>query len=79
LQNFKKYKKPCSIIVDDNIMIDTYDRHRFARSLSRSRSKVKVICVSVARLEKKSYKKPCSIIMSRPSPNAKVKVTNSTH
>jgi hypothetical protein len=45
-----------------NIMIDTYERHRFARSVSRSRSKVKVICVLVAQL-KKSYKKPCSIIV----------------
>jgi hypothetical protein len=26
-----------------NIMIDTYERHRFARSVSRSRSKVKVV------------------------------------
>jgi hypothetical protein len=44
-----------------NIMIETYKRHRFARSVSRSWSKVKVICVLVAKRKKKSYKKPCSI------------------
>jgi hypothetical protein len=35
-----------------NIMIDTYERHRFTRSVSRSRSKFKVICVLVAKLKK---------------------------
>jgi hypothetical protein len=43
-------------------MIDTYERHRFARSVSRSRSRIKVICLLVAKL-KKTYKKPCSIIV----------------
>jgi hypothetical protein len=37
-------------------MIDTYERHRFARS------KVKVICVLDAKLKKK-HKKLCSIIV----------------
>jgi hypothetical protein len=37
-----------SLLMILNIMIDTYERHRFARSVSRS--KVKVICVLVAKL-----------------------------
>jgi hypothetical protein len=37
-------------------MINTYERHRFARSMSRS--KVKVICVLVAKLLKNHIKSP---------------------
>ena len=37
-------------------MIDTYGRHRFARSMSRSRSKVKVTFVYVAELLKNHEK-----------------------
>jgi hypothetical protein len=39
-----------------NIKIDTYERHRFARSMLRSRSTVKVVCVLVAKLKKIIYK-----------------------
>jgi hypothetical protein len=43
-----------------NIMIDTYERHRFARSVSRS--KVKVICVFIAKL-KKNIKSPVQSLL----------------
>jgi hypothetical protein len=39
-----------SLLMIHNVMIETYERHRFARSVSRSRSRVKVICVLVAKL-----------------------------
>jgi hypothetical protein len=37
-----------SLLMIHNVIIDTYERHRFARSVSRSR--VKVICVLVSKL-----------------------------
>jgi hypothetical protein len=44
-----------------NIMIDTYERHLFARSVSRS--KVKVICVLVAKLKKIHIKSPVQSLL----------------
>jgi hypothetical protein len=44
-------------------MINTYERHLFARSVSRSRSKVKVICVLVAKLKKIYIKSPVQSLL----------------
>jgi hypothetical protein len=44
-------------------MMIAYGWHYFARSVSRSRSKVKVICILVAKRKNKSYKKHCSVIV----------------
>jgi hypothetical protein len=44
-----------------SMMIDAYGWHCFARSVSRS--KVKVICILVAKRKNKSYKKHCSVIV----------------
>jgi hypothetical protein len=51
-----------SLLIIHN-MIDTYERHRFARSLSRSRSKVKVICILVAKRKKNYIKSPVQSLL----------------
>jgi hypothetical protein len=54
---------PKKFAISQKRPIDTYEMHRFA--VSRSRSKVKVICVLVAKLKKNHIKSPVQSLLMK--------------